>query len=108
MNKFFPEIKKNFGFGCMRLPMKGGRVDTEQMCAMVDLFLERMLAMEAETRKLNEQCQAATGNSKEIYFSKLKLKLNDLQLRTEFISINGLKKKSAERKNLSFVSLERF
>ena len=45
----------------------------------VDLFLERMLALEAETRKLNEQCQAATGNSKEIYFSKLKLKLNDLQ-----------------------------
>lgn len=41
MNNFFPEIKKNFGFGCMRLPMKGGRVDTEQMCAMVDLFLDR-------------------------------------------------------------------
>lgn len=33
-------IKKNFGFGCMRLPMKGGEVDTEQTCRMVDAFLE--------------------------------------------------------------------
>lgn len=34
------QIKKNFGFGCMRLPMKGGEVDTEQTCRMVDAFLE--------------------------------------------------------------------
>ena len=33
-------IKKNFGFGCMRLPMKDGEVDTEQTCRMVDAFLE--------------------------------------------------------------------
>ena len=33
-------IKKNFGFGCMRLPMKGDEVDTEQTCRMVDAFLE--------------------------------------------------------------------
>ena len=33
-------IKKNFGFGCMRLPMKGGEVDIEQTCRMVDVFLE--------------------------------------------------------------------
>lgn len=33
-------IKKNFGFGCMRLPMKGSEVDTEQTCRMVDTFLE--------------------------------------------------------------------
>lgn len=33
-------IKKNFGFGCMRLPMKNGEVDTEQTCRMVDAFLE--------------------------------------------------------------------
>ena len=32
-------IKKNFGFGCMRLPMKGGEVDIEQTCRMVDVFL---------------------------------------------------------------------
>ena len=30
MNKFFPEIKKNFGFGCMRLPMKDGEVDYQE------------------------------------------------------------------------------
>ena len=39
MNKFYPEIKKNFGFGMMRLPMCGENVDTAQTCAMVDAFL---------------------------------------------------------------------
>lgn len=33
-------VKKNFGFGCMRLPMKDGEVDTEQMNQMVDYYLE--------------------------------------------------------------------
>jgi len=33
-------IKKNFGFGCMRLPMNGEEVDIEQTCKMVDTFLE--------------------------------------------------------------------
>ncbi len=33
-------IKKNFGFGCMRLPMKDGEVDTEEFSCMVDTFLE--------------------------------------------------------------------
>ena len=27
MNHMFPEIKKNFGFGMMRLPMCGDEVD---------------------------------------------------------------------------------
>lgn len=39
-NKFFGEIKKNFGFGCMRLPKKGDQVDYEEVCKMVDTFLE--------------------------------------------------------------------
>ena len=39
MNKFFPEIKKNFGFGCMRLPMNGDEIDTAALCAMVDKFI---------------------------------------------------------------------
>ena len=34
------KIKKNFGFGCMRLPMKGDQVDTEETCRMVDAFLD--------------------------------------------------------------------
>ena len=38
-NKFFPEIKGNFGFGCMRLPMKDGEVDYEEFKAMVDSFI---------------------------------------------------------------------
>ena len=37
----FPEIKKRFGFGCMRLPMDGSQVDLSQTCAMVDCFMER-------------------------------------------------------------------
>ena len=39
MNKIFPEIKKNFGFGCMRLPMNGENIDTEAFCAMIDKFI---------------------------------------------------------------------
>lgn len=33
-------IKKNFGFGYMRLPMKDGEVDTAETCRMVDAFLD--------------------------------------------------------------------
>ncbi len=35
----FPEIKKNFGFGMMRLPMIGEDVDIPQTTAMVDAFM---------------------------------------------------------------------
>ena len=35
----FEEVKKNFGFGCMRLPMNGKEVDYEETCKMVDAFL---------------------------------------------------------------------
>ena len=38
-NSFFPEVKKNFGFGCMRLPMNGGTVDLEQFKKMTDAFI---------------------------------------------------------------------
>lgn len=40
MNQYFNEVKKNFGFGCMRLPMKDGHVDNELMCQMVDYFIQ--------------------------------------------------------------------
>lgn len=40
MDSSFPEVKKYFGFGCMRLPMKDGNVDLPQFEDMVDLFLE--------------------------------------------------------------------
>lgn len=33
-------IKKNFGFGCMRLPLAGDKVDTELFSKMVDRFIE--------------------------------------------------------------------
>ncbi|MBO6092960.1 MAG: aldo/keto reductase [Oscillospiraceae bacterium] len=39
-NPFFPEIHGNFGFGCMRLPMKDEKVDYEVFTAMLDAFLE--------------------------------------------------------------------
>ena len=35
------KIRKNFGFGCMRLPMIGEDVDMEQTKQMVDCFLEQ-------------------------------------------------------------------
>ena len=34
-------IKKNFGFGCMRLPMKDGEIDLAETSRMVDYFLEQ-------------------------------------------------------------------
>lgn len=36
----FEKVKKNFGFGCMRLPMVGEQVDHAHFCKMVDHFLE--------------------------------------------------------------------
>ena len=39
MNTQFPEIKKNFGFGCMRFPMDGEQVDVAAVTKMVDAFL---------------------------------------------------------------------
>ena len=39
---YFDNVKKNFGFGCMRLPMlENGEVDEEQTVKMVDTFLEQ-------------------------------------------------------------------
>lgn len=38
-NKFFDNIKKNFGFGFMRLPMNGEEVDYEETTKMVDAFM---------------------------------------------------------------------
>ena len=40
-NPFFPEIRGNFGFGCMRLPtLADGEVDVERVKRMADAFLE--------------------------------------------------------------------
>lgn len=36
----FEKIKKNFGFGCMRLPMKGEEIDIEEFKKMVDYFMD--------------------------------------------------------------------
>ena len=36
----FEEVKKNFGFGCMRLPMKDGEVDYAEFNKMIDTFIE--------------------------------------------------------------------
>ena len=37
---YFQNVKKNFGFGCMRLPMKDGEVDYTEFSKMVDTFLD--------------------------------------------------------------------
>ena len=39
MMDIFENVKKKFGFGCMRLPMKGSEVDKEEFSEMVDTFL---------------------------------------------------------------------
>lgn len=36
----FENVKKNFGFGCMRLPMNGGEVDYCEFNKMIDAFIE--------------------------------------------------------------------
>lgn len=36
----FENIKKNFGFGCMRLPMKDEKIDYEEFSEMVDTFIK--------------------------------------------------------------------
>ena len=36
----FNEVKKNFGFGCMRLPMNNEEVDLVEFTKMVDYFME--------------------------------------------------------------------
>ena len=40
-NPYFSEVKKNFGFGCMRLPMQGEKVDYAEFAKMVDYFLSQ-------------------------------------------------------------------
>lgn len=35
----FNEVLKNFGFGCMRLPMKGDNVDYDEFNKMIDTFI---------------------------------------------------------------------
>ena len=37
--KTFPEVKKMLGFGCMRLPLDGDKIDIEQFKKMVDVFM---------------------------------------------------------------------
>lgn len=40
MMAFFENVKKNFGFGCMRLPEKDGAIDYETLNRMVDYFID--------------------------------------------------------------------
>ena len=40
MDNSFPEIRTFFGFGCMRLPMKGTEIDMDQFKEMVDYYLD--------------------------------------------------------------------
>ena len=39
-NRKFKEIRKHLAFGMMRLPMKDDRIDNEQVCGMVDRFID--------------------------------------------------------------------
>ncbi len=37
----FKEVKKNFGFGCMRLPLKNEKVDYDEFSKMIDFYLAK-------------------------------------------------------------------
>lgn len=37
--QYFENVKKNFGFGCMRLPMQGDKVDYAEFTRMADEFM---------------------------------------------------------------------
>lgn len=39
MSTEFKEVKKNFGFGCMRLPMNGDNVDYDEFNRMIDAYI---------------------------------------------------------------------
>ena len=39
-DRSFPEIKKHLGFGMMRLPMDGDKIDNGKVCEMVDRFID--------------------------------------------------------------------
>ncbi len=39
-DRYFPEIKKHLGFGMMRLPMNGDKIDNATVCNMVDAFID--------------------------------------------------------------------
>ena len=39
-NKFFPEVHGNLGFGCMRLPMNGDKVNYDEFIKMADAFTD--------------------------------------------------------------------
>ena len=40
MKQYFDNVKKNFGFGCMRLPMNGSEVDYDAFNEMIDTFMK--------------------------------------------------------------------
>ena len=73
-------VKKNFGFGCMRLPMKDGEVDIAQMNQMVDLFL-------AEGFNYFDTAHGYLDGKSE---KALKTCLSDRHDRSEFILTNKL------------------
>ncbi len=41
MGNIFDGIKKNFGFGCMRLPVKEGEIDYTEFSRMIDYFIDK-------------------------------------------------------------------
>ena len=64
MNPYFSEVKKDFGFGCMRLPMKGGGVDVKESSNIVDFFWKTALTISTPrtvmlTKRARPLCMSA-------------------------------------------------
>lgn len=96
-------VKKNFGFGCMRLPMQNGGIDLAETSRMVDAFLDAgfpgmlmvlsgMSNMEQmqdnisfmqDFRPLNEAEMAAVERVQEIFHSKRLIPCTSCRYRTD-------------------------
>ena len=79
-NPFFPEIHGNFGFGCMRLPMKNGEVDTDEFSRMADAFI-------ASGLNYFDTAHGYIGGKSEIAIRECVAKRHD---RSEFLLTNKL------------------
>lgn len=50
-SKYFEDVKKNFGFGCMRLPMNGEEVDYDIVNIGLHFFHKDVRPMQLPVKK---------------------------------------------------------
>ena len=77
----FEEVKRNFGFGCMRLPMIGEEVDLEEVNRMVDAFIDAGFNLseistksDYASRIISKWRSARSKNKNNIHFPQKRIK----------------------------------